>query len=254
MSAKLHELLAVEDTVIGAAEKLLAETNEKFNKHTEFFTGHVRTLERLRESPEDKAIEVSQRLTKVLPTNVLDTLDYIVPFVDRALTLKLQKHRANQSAQADVVIDGKVVISAAPVDFLLDLEKAIPRWRAIFGTMPTLDPSKDWVVERKGVWKTKEATVSAQTEKRLFPVELSPATEKHPAQVRESSRDEVVGKFSLTTMSGAATSQQKADALKWCDQLLSAVKQARMRANSVEVKPETSSVFNTFRSIFEPQA
>lgn len=250
MPAKLHELLAVEDTVIGAAEKLLAETNEKFNKHTEYFTGHVTVLARLRESPEDKAIESARGTSKALPTNVLDTLSYITPFLDKALTIKLQKHRANQQAQADVMVDGKVVIPNAPVDFLLDLEKALPRWRAMFATMPTLDPSKDWVKERVGVWKTKEPAVTAQTEKRVYAVELSPATDKHPAQVREASREEVVGKFLATTFSGAATSQQKADAIKWCDTLLGAVKQARMRANSVEVKAEMATVFSTFAPIF----
>lgn len=248
---KLHELLAAEDSVVAAAEKLITETNEKFNKHTEFFSGHQRTLERVTDTPQDKALEASARVVKALPTNVIDTIDYIVPYIDKALSLKLQKHRANQAAQADVELDGRVVIKDAPVDFLLDLEKAIPRWRSLFATMPTLDPSREWVEERTGVWKTKEPTITAQTEKVVHPVVLAQATDKHPAQIKESSKDVVVGKFVQVNLSGAATTQQKADVLAFCDKLLVAVKQARMRANSVEVKSETSRVAALFNEFFK---
>lgn len=230
---KLHELLAVEDTVVAASEKLIAETNEKFNKHTEFFTGAVRTLSRLKDSAEDKAIEAAARRVKELPTDVPDTLLYIFPYIEKALDLKLSKHLTNQKAAADIEMDGQAVAKNIPVDFLLDLEKAIPRWRQMYAAMPTLDPSRKWSVERAGTWKS-EAPTTAQTEKIMYPVEMSPATNQHPAQVKEATKDIVVGTFHQTDFSGAATSQQKADVLALCDRLLAAVKQARMRANSVE--------------------
>lgn len=231
---KLHELLAVEETVVSAAEKLIAETNEKFNKHTEFFTGAVRTLERLKDSPEDKAIEAAQRKAKELPTDVPDTLHYIFPYIEKALDLKLSKHLTNQKAVGDIEVDGVVIAAGVPVDFLLDLEKAIPRWRQMYAAMPTLDPSRAWVAERKGVWKSKEAQTASQTEKIMYPVVMAEATDKHPAQVKEATKDIVVGTFKQIDFSGAATSQQKADILALCDKLLAAVKQARMRANSTE--------------------
>ena len=220
---KLHELLAVEDTVVKASEKLIAETNEKFNKHTEFFTGGVRTLSRLKDSAEDKAIEVAQRREKQLPTDVSDTLQYIFPYIEKTLDLKLSKHLTNQVAVADIELDGQVIASKVPVDFLLDLEKAIPHWRKMYLAMPTLDLSRKWEADRKGVWKS-EAAKTSQTEKIMYPVELSPATEKHPAQVKEATKDIVVGTFHQIDFSGAATSQQKADILALCDNLLTAVK------------------------------
>lgn len=81
---------------------------------------------------EDKAIEAAQRRVKELPTNVPDTLTYIFPFLEKTLDLKLSKHLTNQVAKSDIVLDGNVVAADVPVDFLLDLEKAIPRWRAMF--------------------------------------------------------------------------------------------------------------------------
>jgi hypothetical protein len=250
---KLHEILAVEDTVVSAAKKLVAETAGKFSRHTEFFTGTIRTLKRLTDSPADKAMEEAAKKVKELPTDVPSTLSYVFPFLDKGLHVKMVKHLTNQLAKADIVLGNEVLMKDVPVDFLLDLERLLPEWRAMYAVMPTLDPSYQWVSERKGVWKLKESVASAQTEKIMHPVVLAPATDKHPAQVKESTKDVVVGTFHDMTISGAATTQQKADAMKLCDELLAAVKQARMRANSVEIaKPDTpvSKITERFAAIF----
>lgn len=248
---KQHELLAVEETIVSQAEKMLAETSEKFAKHSEFFTGHVRTLARLKDSVEDKAMEAAARKSKNLPTSVPLTLSYIYPFMQNALNLKLSKHMTNQVAKADIELDGKIVAAAVPVDFLLDLEKMIPRWRAMYAAMPTLDPSRQWSKEADGVFKS-EAPQTSQTEKIMYPVVMAEATDKHPAQVKEATKDIVVGTFSQTDLSGAATTQQKADVLALCDRLLAAVKQARMRANSTEAVVGTAgtSIIALFSDIF----
>lgn len=250
---KLHELLAVEQTVTEGAAKLLAETNRKFSSHTEFFSGNVRTLRRLNSTPEDTAIEQANRKVKELPSNVPDTLSYVFPFLTKALDTKLQKHATNQIAKADIVLDGVAVMHDVPVDFLLDLEKQLPQLRAMFQAMPTLDPSKKWVVERANVYKLAEAVQLAQNQRVTEAVVLFPATEQHPAQVKEAARDVLVGLFSDMELSGAATSQQKADVLALCDKLLFAVKQARMRANSVEIvqpKDGAKAVVELFAGVF----
>jgi hypothetical protein len=234
--SKLHELLAVEETVVSASEKLMSETEMKFGKISEVFTGSIKTLERLQDTAEDKAIEASQKQVKVLPTNVRLTMEYVFPYMEKHLNLKLAKHRTNQKAMADIVLDDEVLVPDAPVDFLLDLEKLIPRLRKMFVHMPTLDPSKEWVEESKGTWKTKEPLMTTQTEKIMYPVVMHEATVQHPAQVKESTKDIVVGTFSTIFFSGATTTQQKADVLAKLDDLLSAVKQARMRANSINVE------------------
>lgn len=251
--SKLHELLAVEATVGQQAGKLLQETQAKFGNHSQFFLGTTRTLSRLKDSAEDKAIEQAARAVKELPTNVPETIAYVMPHLRAALDIKLSKHATNQIAQADIVMDGKTVMREVPVDFLLDLEKQLPMLRTMFQQMPTLDPSSKWVKEREGVYKLESPKQSSQTSKEMFPVIMSPATLQHPAQVKESSRDITVGIFSEMIFSGAATAQQKADVLALCDSLLTAVKQARMRANSVEiVKPADSAknIVELFSAVF----
>lgn len=249
--SRLHEVLAAEGTVNAASEKLIGETNEKFNKFTEFFTGSLRTLKRVADSPEDRAIEEAARKEKILPTTVGETLDYTFKFFTNTLNLKLQKHCTNQVAKADILLDGAAIMQDVPVDFLLDLEAYLPRLRDMFLKMPTLDPSKEWVAERVGVWKTKTPVTAAQTEKKMYPVELSPATDKHPAQVKEATKDITVGVFSDLLFSGAATSQQKADVLALVDKLIVATKEARMRANSVEVVTPTSNASEIVKRLME---
>jgi hypothetical protein len=91
------------------------------------------------------------------------------------------------------------------------------------------------------VWQTQYPEEATKTEKSVIPVTLSPATDKHPAQVQAVTKDVVVGKFSTIKRSGAATAIQKAEALKRVDELLVEVKQARMRANETAVTVGTVS-------------
>ena len=235
--AKLHELLAAEKTVVHAGDATVGQVADKFARYNQYYTGHIRTLQRIKDSPEDKKIEEAGRQHKALPTTVREDLDYAFKFLGKAMDLRFQKHMTNQVATANIEVDGELLVANAPVDFLLDLEAQLPKIRTLLLNMPVLDPSKEWTTERVGVWRTKNEIVTAQTEKKAFPVVLYEATDKHPAQVKESTRDEVVGTFHQTDFSGAATSQQKADSIAMVDKILTAVKEARMRANNVDVTP-----------------
>jgi hypothetical protein len=107
--------------------------------------------------------------------------------------------------------------------------------------MPTQDASKKWTEAPnlgKGVYEA-EPSYTTKTEKQMQPVVLAPATDKHPAQVKESSKDVVVGTFCTTLRSGEVTAAQKAEVLERIDDLLVEIKSARMRANETEVVPGT---------------
>ena len=233
---KLYELLAVEDTTNKQANKMFTDTEVKFSNHSRYLTGSLRTLSRLGDTEQDKRTEEAARSVKELPTTVVKTLEYALPKIMNSMNVKLQKHMTNTKAKADVEVEGMPVLKDIPVDFLLDLEKVIPHLRKLFETMPTLDPSRKWQQESDGVWKAVDSVVTVQTEKVTQPVVLYEATKEHPAQVKESTKDVVVGNFTQVDFSGAATAQQKADVIAFLDDFLKAVKAARMRANAVEVE------------------
>jgi hypothetical protein len=234
--SKLHELLAVEKTHVNALNKLLAETSEKFGKDN-YFKGYVKTLTMLEDSAENSATEKALSDCRELPTTVPQTLKYVFDYWIKAEDIIFQKNCSNQRASADLEFKGNVIAKCVPVDELMGLEARLEALRRIIDRMPTHDASKKWVKAPDlgdGVWTTTTPDVTTKTEKRMIPVILHEATKEHPAQVKESTKDEVVGTFTTIHYSGAATSAQKAECLAILDELISETKKSRMRANSIE--------------------
>lgn len=151
---------------------------------------------------------------------------------------QFKKNKANQLATADITL-GSTVIADVPIDELMGLEARLTKLREVFQAVPTLDATKAWAPSqvKEGVLKAVIDDVTTKTEKVVTPVVLYEATKEHPAQVKEVSRDEVVGTFTTTNFSGAVTSLQKANALERIDDLIGTIKKARMRANCQEVPP-----------------
>lgn len=238
---KLHELLAAEKTVASAWNTLYEETTKKLgNEH--FFQGHTKSLKMIEDSPANEAIESQAADHKEVPTNVYDTLSYAFGIFANAENLQFQKNMTNTHALATVEFRGAPLFSGLPVDQLLGLESRLAKIRVIMLAVPTLDAAKRWTRdESTGNWIS-EPEYGTKTEKIMVPVVLAAATDKHPAQVKESTKDNVVGKFTQVRRSGAATAIQKAEAIKLVDELLVEVKKARMRANETAVDPNLTRV------------
>jgi hypothetical protein len=235
MAAKLHELLAAEKTPTGAWNQLYEDTLKKFKNPAHFFNGHSKSLKMINESPENAATEDQNRDEKPVTTTVFDTLDYALDIFAKAEDLQYQKNKTNTKALGTVMWKGQPFLVDLPVDELLGLEARLTKLRQLFAEIPTLDATKSWVASNlRDVWQVEYPEDTVKTEKVIVPVELSKATDKHPAQVQAVGKDIVVGKFTLLKRSGEATAQQKADMLKLVDELMVEVKQARMRANETE--------------------
>jgi hypothetical protein len=236
--SKLHELLAAEKTPTSAWNALREDTLKKFKNPEHFFEGHSRSLAMINDSPENKAVEAQNREEKPVTTTVFDTLEYALDIFARAEDLQAQKNATNHVAVGQVEFRGQVILKDVPVDELLGLEARLVKIREVYASVPTLDATKHWIPaegQGHGVWQTKFPEETTKTEKRVTPVVMSPATDKHPAQIQAVASDTVVGKFTKVHRSGAATALQKAEALKRVDELLVEIKRARMRANETEV-------------------
>lgn len=231
----LHEILAAEKPRNSQVEILFGETAVKFSKY-EFFAGALKTLQMVVENPANAAIEQAARTQIEVRTTVHETLEYVFKHWAAAEDLQAQKNITNQQAVGKIELSG-LDLPPLPVDELLGLEVRLDKIRTLVKGMPTLNAAKGWeaLPERKGLYKAKNVEVTTKTEKVMYPVVLAPATDKHPAQVKEATRDDVVGSWKLIEFSGAATTEQKAHMLERLDDLITAVKQARMRANETEV-------------------
>jgi len=235
---KLHELLAVEGDAAKVYGKVIEEASTTFSKKQDHFWGQVKAITFFDEA---RAGENTQD-SKPMVTTVREKLEYVAGHGARYLDIIAQKEATNQTAKADVVIDGNVLIADVPVTHLLTLETKLKELRQVYDSIPTLDPSVSWVEDpnsAKGVYKSQTAAVTFRTEKKLMHKVLVDATDKHPAQIEKWSEDKPVARIETNKTSGMLSSADKSVLLARIDRLAEAVKRARQRANGapiVEIK------------------
>lgn len=238
---KLHELLAVARDKQSQSKILLADTASKFGKVASFFSGHIKTLAMLSDTPENRAKEQAEQETKTVVTTVKSTLSYALELWGKSEDVLFQINKSNQTALANLEFRGKVVRENVPVDELMGLAVRLEELRKVFLVMPSLDAGTVWHKDTNDlpdIWRS-EPIITIKTEKSIDAKVLYPHSDNHPAQIREYSRDEVVGSFTLTRFSGAVTTMQKANSISNIEELIQEVKKAQMRANCVEASRDT---------------
>lgn len=252
--SKMHEVLACEKTVEDSRTKSLGETRGKFEKVDQYFRGHTKTLKMIAGTDANAVLEKSATENKSVVASVVDTLKYSLDLWAKAENLQIQKNLGNTIGKADIVLNGKVILADMPIDEVMGLENRLTELRALFSLAPTLDASKVWEQDGNrgpGFWREKSPEVRTKTEKKIDAKVLYEATEHHPAQVKEFSYDEVVGSFETTAFSGALTSLQKAKLMTRIDELILAVKKARVECNQVEV-PAQNAATALVAALLEP--
>lgn len=165
-------------------------------------------------------------------------IDLFVKNSSRLLDVSATKDMSNTTAFADVVVGDEVVIPNAPVTFLLPFEKFLSQEvRGLVESLPVLDAAQDWTLseaERAGIYET-PVVQRHRTKKVNKVLELSPATDKHPAQVQLVAEDVLAGYWNEKKFSGAIPASRKGDLIERVENLIAAVKFAREQANDTEV-------------------
>jgi hypothetical protein len=230
---KLHELLAVEGPLKSQADKTRGDLANTFEKKRHLFAEKIVTF-----IPNGEGAEPVREEQLDLQTTVRDELRWITDIWSKALNAAYQIAEANTIARNDVVLeDGRVLLANVPATALLELEKRAEEIRELVAGIPTLDPAKGFTIDAaRGAYiyqaREDEKTRTKKVQKALV---LYEATKEHPAQVKEISVDDPVGKIRTQEWSGLITPAEKADMLNRAEQVKRAIKQARSRANGVEV-------------------
>ncbi len=233
MTAKLHEVLAVESELANVSKKLSAESIRSLGKES-LFLGSYRIMTMFDGEQQHNNTEDRQELT----TTVDENLEYLLPHIAQYWDAVAQKDATNQAAVADVIINGETLLAGISATTLLGLETKLAELRKVFEAIPTLAPAVSWISDAKqrpGVFITEHVEKSFKTEKDLQFKEASPATKEHPAQVAQLQTTTNVGEYVLTKWSGMYSPARKAEVLNRLDVLRNAVKKARMRANNTPV-------------------
>jgi hypothetical protein len=238
--AKANQIIAVEKGLKTRSFQELSESHHELQKPASF-TGLTRTYQPLDDAGEKFAPEKVQ-IQANAESIIRKTADILSGYFDIVAT----KDWTNCKASADVVVDGKKLLSNVPVTYLLFLEKQLVDMMTFVKKLPTLDASESWKFDPNSDSWTSEPTQTTKTKKIPRAFVKYEATKEHPAQVDVVHEDIVVGNWTQIKFSGALPAKRVNELVVRVEKLQKAVKFAREEANSIEAEDQKigSSVFN----------
>lgn len=227
---RLNQIVAISKGVKNKAERSLTDLHRKVQ-----LTGPMSGISRTYRPRQEDGDQLPRERTLVQYT-AEDINNEVVETLTRLYDVVATQDFANTDATADVKLeDGTVLVSQAPTTYLLFLEKQLANLATYVAKIPTLDPAERWTHDpATGVWRT-EDTQTAKTKKVPKNHELSPATDKHPAQVQMYMEDVVVGDWTTVKFSGAITEDRRRQLMARVEEVRKAVQFAREEANTMEV-------------------
>lgn len=230
---KLHEGLAIHKDRVGVVRKVFEEAGKVF-KTAAHFRGFVKDTSYIDEK--DKRFDKHEE--KKIDETVPGKLKYINESFSKLLDLDYQMEVANTEAKADLILDGSVIASGVPVNFLLTIENKFREYRDVLDAIPTHQAGVEWIIDTDmssngDIYRAKQVPVDYITKKVAVHKVIVPATEHHPAQVAESHDDVRVAEVRTVHYGGTISPAEKSDILGRCDQVIMAAKKARQRANAV---------------------
>lgn len=227
---KLHQLLAVAQGTKQRAQTALtkfyhqAQKPEPFSGIVRYYTPKDDEGEQL--PPEGTRVQLNAQALLADLKQQLAPMYKVVGDIDNTNTV----------ATADIIINGRVVLAEVPVATLLWLEKQLADMRTVFQTVPLLNPEYVWTLDdATGNWTTPEQLTSRSKKIPRNHVKAK-ATDKHPEQVEVYFEDVIVGTWSKRGLSGAMRATDVRTYQERLETLRDAVKDARERANSVDVE------------------
>lgn len=223
--AKLNQVVAIES---GVKTRTNAQVSELYKaaQHPALFEGFSKKYSPLAEDGEKFPPE-----TKNVQQTVKGVLSSVAKTLTELFDVTAQKDFANREANANVTVDGTVLLTAVPVPYLLFLEKQLTDIHTLVAKLPVLDPAETWSEDvNSGLYRT-EPTQTIKTKKVQKALVLHPGTEKHPPQTQLITDDVTVGNWDQTKFSGAMPAPERARLLSRVERLQQAVKFAREEAN-----------------------
>lgn len=230
---KLHEILAVEGSLEKQAKKVMADLANTFEKKRHLFERKLVTFQPMEEG-QPAVVEIQSSLQ----SKVVDELAWVSGHIVKSLDASYQVDCGNTVARANIVLeDGTILAKGVPATALLSLEKRIKEIADLLKTVPTLDPARGFKLDPDSGTSIYAASeiVKTRTKKTKKVIVMYEATKEHPAQVHLMDTDEPTGKLRELEWSSLLTPAEKAELINKAEMVERAIRQARSRANNVEV-------------------
>ncbi|VTR95691.1 Uncharacterized protein OS=Myxococcus sp. (contaminant ex DSM 436) GN=A176_04436 PE=4 SV=1 [Gemmata massiliana] len=228
---KLNQINAVVTARKGDAEKQITELYKLIQKE-QLFTGRERTYRPLDEVNGQKLPPESQRVQQRADDLIRQAREKWTELWNLVLT----QDTGNQSAKADVVVDGKAVLANVPITTLLFLDKQVNDLETFVSKLPTPDPAEEWAHDPNSGLLRSKANESLRTSKEPTVIVKYDATKEHPAQTELFTKDVPVGTWTQILYSGCIAADRKNAILARVRKLQDAIKVAKEQANLLEIE------------------
>lgn len=248
MAPKLASVVAIEKGVKQRANKNLGDAHKTLQK-VDLFKGMFREYAPIDDEDTDKLPSE----TKPIIARVDELMAGVADEFAQLWNVTATKDMGNTAATADVVVDDQVLIAAAPVPYLLFMEKQLRDVVAIISDIPVLDANEEWSIDTNtNLWKSKPLE-TMRTKKVPKSHVLYEATTEHPAQVQVFTEDINVGRWTRVASSSAIPPTIKKDLVDRAEKVLDAIKSAREEANAKEI-PQQKVAAPVLNWILQPLA
>ena len=227
---KLNQIVAIEKGTKAKAFQELSDAHHLLQKGV-LLSGLSR-----RYTPKDEDGETLPSESTRVQTTVNEVVKKVRVALTELFNVTATKDVGNTHALADVVIDGKKLISGVPATYLIFLEKQLVSLHTFVKGLPTLDPAEVWHYDPSQDVFATDSVETVRTKKVPRNHIKAEATDKHPAQVELWYEDVAVGRWSTIKFSGAIETKEKNEILSRVEKLQEAVKVAREEANSIQVE------------------
>jgi hypothetical protein len=232
MASKLNQIIAIEKGTKSRSLQEITDAHHSLQKAA-LLSGISRTYR-----PKDEEGEQLPPESTRVQFKAEDIIRKTVESLTKLFDITATKDWANCKAKANVVVDGKTLLSDVPATYLLFLEKQLVDLHTFIKKLPALDASEAWVFDSSAdCWAT-EPVQTLKTKKVPRNHVKAEATEKHPAQVEVYYEDITVGYWRTVKFSGALPAQRINELLARVERLQEAVKFAREEANNLEVEEQ----------------
>ena len=227
---KLHQIIAVSKGTKNECNVAITAAYHEVQK-PEAFSGIARTYR-----PKDEEGEQYPPEKQIVQKKAKDILALTATWMTKYWDSEVTKDTANMEAKADVIVDGKTLLTAVPVTTLLFLEKQLGDLATMVRKLPVLSSGEVWKHDAATDCYATEPAQTTKSKKVPRAFVKAPATQQHPAQVDTLQEDIVVGFWDTIKYSGAMPQKTITEILERVSKLQTAVKFAREEANSIEAK------------------
>lgn len=227
---RLNQIIAIEKGTKARTTRDLTDAHHALQKQA-LLNGISRTYQ-----PDDEMGEKFPSETSRVQVRAKDLMKRTQEVLSELFDVTATKDETNCNARADVVIDGKKILSQVPVTSLLFLEKQLVDIHTFVKKLPVLDPADTWHFDASADCFATDPSFTVKTKKVPRNHVKAEATDKHPAQVEMYHEDIRVGQWRQIKFSGALPQKDVNELLVRVENLQKAVKFAREEANNAEVK------------------